>query len=647
MDSPRESWLHFYTPLRADTICELSERRAELENFLSAYVQNLARADDSRSPSPTADIEARDGQQASAVPQHVVEEPGLAGPSYSGLEPPSASGTGEGMQLPPSEPQPPLRPRPEQNVDVPFSSRAERAKALEVVSAIEQLFEHSLLRAKQSESDAPDMVENHSNESYFANLLSKDFLSRGFVYLNLALTMAQIHRFNVTVSFVQRAIAQCSDRLELSADRSRVRWKAPSPRPPSQSRPPLTEASVVANAAAAEPEKSDSKGLQSLASRLSSNAAETESQSNSGSGSGSSNRQPSNILAQSKAPSTTTAQTSAPSSGRESFQKGLARPRRPTAAVLQPMHYFRTADGAPSGGSRHPSASAPTAQGVHAGQHQGTSGAPALSPALESVSSTGSAGQVLSATNLRAHNQLQASSSRDRPSTDGESGALDKAKPARGTDTGTLVFYRNGDFCTDLTKEQQPGSPPAIPEHLEAVKKREAPVLGLDIDVHFSSSGGSSPEHNDVEMTGPHGEGLQVIPGKACSKYSGTGSHGSSLDHLQASGMTETIPSDLFTLVVHARQVRKRPRHAETPPSADSNVSPGTTGFPFFPPDAKRPRLDRSISSLEVISLEELRHQVRVAPRYPLPVMEDATGSSDEAQSPEGWTYGQVVSRSL
>lgn len=569
----------------------------------------------------------------------VGEDPTLTGPSNSGVEPFSTSGTGQGMRAPPSQPiAVTLQSRP--LAHVPITAPSEQAKALEVVRALEELFEHSLYKAEHSGATIESRSENpSSNEAYFANLLSRDFLSRGFVYLNLALTMAHVYRFNVTLGFVQRAVAQFSSRLELSPDGSRVRWTASSPSLGASARLPLADAGIVTNGSAPDTRRESSKSQLSLVGQLSSRT-EAESRSTSGSGTGSSTRQPSNILAQSVAPSATTAPTSAPSSGRTSQLKGPPRLRRPTAAVLQPMHYFRAQDNFPRSSTRPPSA--PAILDHEHGYRHGPRAM--LSPPLEETSSTGSVGQVLSATNLRAHDRLQTGTSPDRVSTERDSREL-PSRPTQGVATGPLVFYKTTGFCTDLTKETQPVSPPLVPISLERIKEQEHPILGIAPPAEpASASGSSSFASIDVEMTSGPGASLAISLGQPRSDESGSDSHASSLRRMQASGMTDTIPSDFFTLVVKTRQVTKRPAPDPTPDSADSVVSPSYAGFPFFPAEAKRPRLARHTSSLEVVSLEEIRHQAKSNTRLAYPLGRRTSDSSEELASPEEWSYGQMVS---
>ena len=49
--------------------------------------------------------------------------------------------------------------------------------------------------------------------------------SRGWIYLNLLISMAQLHTINVTPGFVRRSINQLSAKFELSEDGNQVRWK--------------------------------------------------------------------------------------------------------------------------------------------------------------------------------------------------------------------------------------------------------------------------------------------------------------------------------------------------------------------------------------------------------------------------------------
>ena len=47
----------------------------------------------------------------------------------------------------------------------------------------------------------------------------------GWVFLNLLISMAQLHMLNVTPEFIRRAVANVSSKLELSTDGTKVRWR--------------------------------------------------------------------------------------------------------------------------------------------------------------------------------------------------------------------------------------------------------------------------------------------------------------------------------------------------------------------------------------------------------------------------------------
>ena len=49
---------------------------------------------------------------------------------------------------------------------------------------------------------------------------------RGWLYLNLIMSLAQLHTLNVTIGLVQDAIQKYSSRFELSADGRKIRWRA-------------------------------------------------------------------------------------------------------------------------------------------------------------------------------------------------------------------------------------------------------------------------------------------------------------------------------------------------------------------------------------------------------------------------------------
>ena len=50
-------------------------------------------------------------------------------------------------------------------------------------------------------------------------------ISEGWVYLNLLMSMAQLHTLNVTPEFIKKAVTDMSDKFELSSDGRKIRWK--------------------------------------------------------------------------------------------------------------------------------------------------------------------------------------------------------------------------------------------------------------------------------------------------------------------------------------------------------------------------------------------------------------------------------------
>ncbi|SCV69764.1 BQ2448_1158 [Microbotryum intermedium] len=90
-----------------------------------------------------------------------------------------------------------------------------------IVNAIEKLFRHSF------EARCKGVKGTRSNEEYLGELLEQDSLSNGWVYLKLVCTMAMTHRFNVTMPFIESAIRTLSTRLEVSSSGAKVRWKGP------------------------------------------------------------------------------------------------------------------------------------------------------------------------------------------------------------------------------------------------------------------------------------------------------------------------------------------------------------------------------------------------------------------------------------
>lgn len=676
-----------------------SAKRVELENYLTRYVQTYAES-------------AADGPDSAAPLTARFENRILAGPSNSGLEPPSLSGTGSGIRLPPVAR--PVHPVTDRHHDSGAGITDPRAVAVarEIVASLEALFQTSLMRTVRTQAVAPPAVPlppldpsrpvpntsslADSNEKYFANLLSYDFLSQGFVYLNLVLTMAQIYRFNVTVAFVQRAVRQFSHNLELSEDGGRIRWKGP--RTPVDADDAALNSDVgdlvrFAKAAAPRPAgEVDSVGGASSAPSRSTRASgsrdpsskETVVSDSRGSSGDSSSRDPSSgagtLLANSLAPSSRTNQTSLPSAGRKTSSAEPARPVRPTAAVLQPMDRLQTStspdqvdmmavdppaiktagatEGATSKHVEAPGAGDATdaaAPGQHDNNHK--------------TSSAQDGSDALSAANLDAHNlgiELAASAR-----THASSQAVASTTTSGQNAVGALVFYGNGIFCSDLSKEGEgPVTPPVLPPKDE----RLARPLGAQDDDDGSDA--SSPGADDMALDDGDDQpidldaavleviGDEVRAARSSSEGDGTGSGSgsgsgsrdgsaaSSLKRLRMSGMAPAFPADFFTVVVKTRHPPKRT-------ATDALPTPDTPGqglarerepsFSSIVPASKRPRLAGPTVSAEVLSTREIYHNPRVQMRRPVDAAggtesrssSSADGDEDPLQS--AWSYGHLV----
>lgn len=92
-----------------------------------------------------------------------------------------------------------------------------------------------------------------SSSSVDVNATGED--GDGWVYLNLLMSMAQLHTINVTPNFVRKAVAEVSDRLELSGDGRKMRWTGD------------TEGTRMSNDAGSSGDQSNGKSPDDLAGR--------------------------------------------------------------------------------------------------------------------------------------------------------------------------------------------------------------------------------------------------------------------------------------------------------------------------------------------------------------------------------------------
>ena len=221
-----------------------------------------------------------------SLPEYHAERDLLAAPSFSGVEPRSATGTGTGMRMSESShrkrrrhgagpsplsvikeaertgvpakviaagPAPPPRPKiPRRDGgegEVSSSSAEQSPNAAElgekVVELLEGLFFQSLPMITPSgvsfnhlglgsgaNEPSPRPAKSSSNQYYLRTLLDSDQSKHagGWVFLNLVLGMAGVHRLNVSIAFIRHSIRTRSDKIELNEQGDKVRWVGPTSR---------------------------------------------------------------------------------------------------------------------------------------------------------------------------------------------------------------------------------------------------------------------------------------------------------------------------------------------------------------------------------------------------------------------------------
>ncbi|SCV72666.1 BQ2448_4203 [Microbotryum intermedium] len=213
------------------------------------------------------------------------EQSWLAAPSFSGIEPQSASGTGTGMRI--SNPQRrETRNNPAATIPIPSISRRQSHSAIDadnaaeeakgegstkeleesppphnvgagsddsgseemttslttaeplakiVVELVERLFAGAWLSSPVDDplqnpllsEPSPLPPTSSSNTRYLRTMLDSNETKRGggWVYLNLILTMAGVHRLNLSIDFLRWSLKRRSHRIEVSEDGSKVRWR--------------------------------------------------------------------------------------------------------------------------------------------------------------------------------------------------------------------------------------------------------------------------------------------------------------------------------------------------------------------------------------------------------------------------------------
>ena len=471
----------------------------------------------------------------------------------------------------------------------------DRELAKSVISSLEQLFRHSL---RQNKEEAPEGTakRSRSNETYMANFLSHDFLSDGWVYLNLASTMAELHHYSVTLNFVQQAVRDHSHNLEVSEDGKRIRWNGPSP----TSSPPLSEAPSQSLTTSTDPSRRQAKIASPAPTDSAASSGRTTVTQASENSSNPSSRDPDSneLLANSIAPTASTAPTSlAPSRSTNSKPaEQMTRPQRPTAAVLQRMDRL----GATETTTHVPGAKSNSRIRQVAKGESNKVDPSVPQPSISFVAHPDSA--------MRQAPSIFHRLLRNQAEEDLEISQEELVHPGRALSKGPgmLVYYANGHFCSDLTQE----------EPAEQLAETNRPfVLGaIDGPPLDDSLFSSKANPIDFDLEDDVGILNMDVDAEESSGEEGTSSvdsHASSLRRLSASGMTSTIPADLFTILVRMNHPRKHDRK----PSSES-------------PSNKRRRYSQVAP--HILSSKAFHHRPLMTKRT-APVSFESTSSGDES----------------
>ncbi|KAL8283329.1 hypothetical protein RQP46_005739 [Phenoliferia psychrophenolica] len=507
-----------------------SEKREEIEGFLTRYVQGLAELPSLPSaaptqtatptpspplPLPTSVKPTRESPRSSrrrhhhrstiSIPSHPAtaadsstgssdDQKAWAGPSFSGVEPTSFTGTGTGMRISASG----MERRQVAPGGASLETRGDHKSAVEIVDVLERFFEGALTQpiSNVDPSGSTAGVGNGTNEAYLSHLLDNASLAAGgWTYLNLVNTMSQVHRFNVTLPFVQTALRTYSTKLEVSADGAKVRWVGAKP----VARPPIASSRRNHSLSSATP---------SVHSEVHSTSGSSDTIPSSGGGLALDNH-------------ASTIATSIQS--------------KPTTTTTHPSHRIRPA----------PTAIQPIPSHV-----LGTLATPALSTASKVASY------------IPFFKGSQHDSSDDATPSSGGSGSRSGGNFSV-DGTGTMVFYSNGNFCSDLSTDVFGLAETAEPT-LVALGESRRPAFERDDGPSLFSSRdqptieeGSSSDADDcpMEFVGEEPQDDVEVEEQVAFEPS----------LLHVSGMTEVVPADCFTINVKTARTAPAPSSAPTP----------------------------------------------------------------------------------
>lgn len=599
----------------------------------------------------------------------------LAGPSNSGVEPQSLTGTGSGIKLddasPPENDSEPVLDRPAKRVKIdPARARetssarliqlddADLPKALELVQVIEKLFSDSI--GVPGHPASPSVTKEGTNESYLGHLLENDDLHGGWTYLNLVCTMAQVHRFNVTLPFIQTAIKALSGNLEISSNGTKIRWIGPkrdSPKRQSETAGGEIPSGAGGDAGSADSASSGRKGDGKAKSRASSTTGESTSDFTFGSTTYSGTGGAASTAATSGAPPS--AEHGHPrTSVQPPKRSDLLRPRRPLAGVLQRK----------ASGSRHKSKSSKpsrsqtaislaAATANSAADTPKSSDKPAVNlehslvrdsqdlgdttsghrPAFDSSQAQPhDSMQYVSVLNSRQLERSGPRANSDSTTASASTDSDDTDETEGGRETNKMIFYAEAAFCTDLSKEA-PGDP-------SSATQVDLPFAPLGASGNLSQWKGQTAHleetTEDQNMTSLEDVDILAIdvgaarPHMARTPSSSSEELESGLESYRVTGMNDTRSRDLFTIVVTTAYPQIDESHLAQQAQAQAKASnyPPVVGMLGLG-ERKKQSLGKGY---KILSTEVLHHSPLQPPiRRPLLLSSSSYESSHQTSSTE------------
>ena len=415
----------------------------------------------------------------------------------------------------------------------------EEAKvAVKVVEVLERLFFESLQGEVRADSSSRT---TGTNESYLGRLLAGNDSTNGWTYLRLVCTFANIHRFSVTLAFVQSAVRAFSTRLELSQDGATVRWIGSRPKS-------LDTISKVGARSQA--------GSEEISSTVDSDLAST------------SDRGVIRSLVHSITKESSTAATSIAMT-----KSAASLPFSPASRALRPAVHSLPI---PSTTYIPPAPSSPFA--IALARQMTTSSYTPFFERRESDVVTRSPDDTMAQT--------------DEGQVAQSAGGFKK----RAEGTGTVVYFSNPHFCSDLSTDPVP----PVLYRLEEESAVEVPAGAEGVSEEEAKPVEEEDESSDIQMF--DGENEFTQPTSPTTRL------------LKISGTTEVVPADLFTL--HVKTLYPRPSLAVPPvPAPTYKRKRSNSLLNSLPHKFPRPNPSPSLYSHRIIANRVVFHHVSAVTR--------------------------------